>query len=272
MSALPAPHAFSTALITGASSGIGAAIARELAGRGYGVTLVARREGRLRSLAQELATAHPIRAEAVSSDLTDPASRGALSQQLEALGLRVDLLINNAGIGSYGRFVDQDAAREVEQVRLLCEGVVALCAAFVPAMASRRCGAVLIVSSTTGYQPAARYATYGAAKAFSLSFGQSLHAELRRSGVAVTTVCPGPVETEFFAVNHVQPVALPKAMWTTPETVAHAAIKGLERNRRVVIPGAPMRLLMAGSRLSPPALQLRIMDLLLRERAAPKHD
>jgi uncharacterized protein len=133
----------------------------------------------------------------------------------------------------------------------------------VPAMATRRSGAVLIVSSTTGFQPAARYATYGAVKAFSLSFGQSLHAELRRSGVAVTTVCPGPVETDFFDVNHVQAVRLPRAMWTTADRVAGVALRGVSRNRRVVIPGAPMRALMASSRLSPAAVQLRVMDLLL---------
>jgi uncharacterized protein len=166
-------------------------------------------------------------------------------------------------LGSHGAFVGLNPAREVEQVRVMCEAVVELCGAFVPAMTARRSGAVLIISSTARFQPAARYATYGAVKAFLLSFGQSLHAEPRRSGVAVTTVCPGPVETDFFDVNHVQAVRLPRALWTTSERVAEVALSAVSRNRRVVIPGAAMRVLMASSRLSPAAVQLRVMDLLV---------
>jgi short-subunit dehydrogenase len=263
MAGLPDPDPAATCVVTGASSGIGAAIARKLAARGHGVSLVARRGDRLRALADELAAAHGIRADAVSCDLADAGARQALPGQIGALGLRVDVLVNNAGLGSHGAFVGLDPAREVEQVRVMCEAVVALCGAFVPAMATRRSGAVLIISSTTGFQPAARYATYGAVKAFSLSFGQSLRAELRRSGVAVTTVCPGPVETDFFDVNGVRPVRLPRALWTTSERVAEIALSGVSRNRRVVIPGAPMRALMASSRLSPAAVQLRVMELLV---------
>jgi short-subunit dehydrogenase len=264
--ALPSPDPAATCLITGASSGIGAALARELASRGHGVTLVARREERLRELAGELQGQHGIRAEVLGCDLADPAVRDTLPARIAELGLRVDVLVNNAGFGSYGSFVELDQRGEVEQVRVLCEAVVALCGAFVPAMVERRSGAVLILSSTTGFQPTARYATYAAAKAFSLSFGQSLHEEVRRSGVAVTTVCPGPVETEFFSRNEVRPVRLPKAMWATPEEVARVALEGLSRNRRVVIPGAALRALMTASRVSPAGLQLRVMDVLLPRR------
>ena len=264
--ALPAPDPAATCLITGASSGIGAALASELAARGYGLTLVARREERLRKLADELSAAHGIRAEVLACDLADPAALEALPSRVDELGLRVDVLVNNAGFGSYGRFVELDGAREVDQVRVLCEAVVALSSAFVPAMVERGSGAVLILSSTTGFQPTARYATYAASKAFSLSFGQSLHEELRRSGVAVTTVCPGPVETEFFDVSDVRPVRLPKRMWVTPDEVARAALDGLARNRRLVIPNVAVRALMATSRVSPAGLQLRVMDVLLPRR------
>jgi uncharacterized protein len=263
---LPAPDRAATCLITGASSGIGEALARELASRGYGVTLVARREERLRELAEELNGAHAIRAEVIACDLADPAQLAALPSRVDELGLRVDVLVNNAGFGSYGPFVELDAGREVDQVRVLCEAVVALCGAFVPRMAERGSGAVLILSSTTGFQPTARYATYAAAKAFSLSFGQSLREELRRSGVAVTTVCPGPVTTEFFDVSDVRPVRLPKRMWVTPDEVAQAALDGLARNRRLVIPNVAVRALMASSRMSPAGLQLRVMDVLLPRR------
>jgi uncharacterized protein len=260
---LPRPDPAGTCLVTGASSGIGEALARELAASGYGVTLVARREERLRALAEELSERHGIRAEVLGCDLADPAARSTLPARIDELSLRVDVLVNNAGFGGYGEFVELDPTREVEQVRVMCEAPVALCGAFVPGMARRGSGAVLILSSTTGFQPTARYATYAAAKAFSLSFGQSLHAELRRSNVAVTTVCPGPVKTDFFAVNEVEPVRLPKPMWVTAEGVARAALNGLARNRRVVIPGAAVRALMASSRMSPTGLQLRVMDVLV---------
>jgi uncharacterized protein len=263
---LPRPDPVATCLITGASSGIGEALTRELAARGYGVTLVARREERLRALAEELSERHGIRSEVLACDLADSAARAALPARVEELGLRVDLLVNNAGFGGYGEFVELDPAREVEQVRVMCEAPVALCGAFVPGMASRGSGAVLILSSTTGFQPTARYATYAAAKAFSLSFGQSLHAELRRSNVAVTTVCPGPVRTDFFSKNDVAPVRLPKSMWVSPQQVADAALAGLARNKRVVIPNAAVRTLMASSRMSPTGLQLRVMDVLVPRR------
>jgi uncharacterized protein len=266
MPGLPAPDSAATCLVTGASSGIGEALAHELASRGHGVTLVARREDRLRALAEELKARHGIRAEVLACDLADPAARATLPARLGELGLRVDVLVNNAGFGSYGNFVELDQVSEQEQVRVMCEAVVALCGGFVPSMVERRSGAVLILSSTTGFQPTARYATYAAAKAFSLSFGQSLHAELRKSGVAVTTVCPGPVATDFFNKNEVRPVTLPKPMWATPEQVARAAVEGLSRNRRVVIPGTAVRALMAASRMSPAGLQLRVMDVLVPRR------
>jgi uncharacterized protein len=259
---LPPPDASATCLVTGASSGIGVAIARELAARGYGLTLVARREERLQALAGELASAHGIRAEVLRCDLAQDVDRGAIPGRVDALGLRVDVLVNNAGLGTNGRFIELDAAREVEQVQVMCEAVVELCGAFVPGMATHRSGAVLIVSSLGGFQPMPNIATYAAAKAFALSFGEALHIELRTSGVAVTTLCPGAVETEFFEVWGPHPTerVFPKRLWRTPEQVARAGIEGLARNRRVVVPGAALRAAMLGSRLAPRALQLRLLD------------
>jgi uncharacterized protein len=266
MSWLPNPESGTTSLITGASSGIGAAIARDLAARGYGVTLVARREERLQALARELAGAHAVRAEVVTCDLADAEARIALADQVQGLGLRVDVLVQSAGLGSYGPFIGLDLRREIEQVRVMCEAVVELCGAFVPAMVARGSGGVVIVSSGLGLQPGARYATYGATKAFCIAFGESLHVELRRSGVAVSNVCPGPVDTEYFSVNGPHPAqrVFPRPMWSSAEAVAAAAIDGLERNRRVVIPGTPMRALMATGRLAPRAVQLRVMDRFFR--------
>jgi short-subunit dehydrogenase len=263
---LPAPDPETTCLVTGASSGIGEAIARELASRGHGVILVARREERLRALAAELAADHFVRAEPLACDLADAEARALLAERVEALGMHVDVLVNNAGLGSYGAFVAADRKREALQVRVMCEAVVDLCGSFAPAMATRGGGAILIVSSSLALVPMARYATYGATRAFCLSFGESLHAELRQADVAVTTLCPGPVETGFFAANGPQPVQnmVPKPMWQSAGTVARVAIDGLSRNRRVVIPGASMRTAMAGARLVPRAARLRVLDRLVR--------
>jgi short-subunit dehydrogenase len=263
---LPAPTPTGTCLVTGASSGIGAAIAHQLAGRGYGLDLVARREEKLRGLAAELGTSGSPRVAVMPCDLADPAARRELVAGVEAAGRRVDLLINSAGLGTYGPFVELDRERELEQVRVMSEAIVDLCGAFAPTMADERSGAILIVSSSLGFGPVPRYATYSATKAFDIAFGASLHAELRSSGVAVSTVCPGPVETEFFKVNGPQPPqrVIPRAIWQQPETVARAALDGLERNKRVVIPGRPMRIAMTLSSLAPQALRLRTMDRFFR--------
>jgi short-subunit dehydrogenase len=263
---LPAPNRAGTCLVTGASSGIGAAIAHQLASRGYGLDLVARREEKMRGLAAELGASGSPRVEVMPCDLGDPAARRKLVSDVEAAGRRVDLLINSAGLGTYGPFVELDRERELEQVRVMSEAVVDLCGAFAPAMAGERSGAILIVSSSLGFGPVPRYATYAAAKAFDITFGESLHAELHSSGVAVSTLCPGPVATEFFAVNGPQPPqrVIPRAMWQRPEAVARAALDGLGRNRRVVIPGRPMRAAMALSSLAPRVLRLRAMDRFFR--------
>src|SRR3954447_16883601 len=204
--ALPAPSASTAALITGASSGIGADLARDLAGRGHNVVLVARRADRLEALAQELRDAHDVRAEAVAGDLIDPEAgaappgRGAArAGGVEALGLTVDVLVNNAGFGSAGQFVDLDARSEADMVRLNCEAVVVLSGAYAPAFAQRGSGAILIVASSAGMQPIPGQATYGPSKAFALSFAEALHTELSHLGVAVTALCPGPIDTEFAA-------------------------------------------------------------------------
>jgi short-subunit dehydrogenase len=174
--ALPEPAESSTALITGASAGIGEATARELAARGHGVTLVARREERLRSLAGDLSERFGVRAEAIGADLGSATARADLARRIDELGLEVEVLVNNAGFGTGGRFHELDAERELEMVRVNVEAVVDLCGHFVPAMAARGRGAVLNVASTAAFQPLPRQATYGATKAFVLSFTDALHA------------------------------------------------------------------------------------------------
>ncbi len=252
--------------MTGASAGIGAAIARELAGRGHGVALLARREERLAALAAELSAAHGVRAEALPCDLADAGARAQLPERVAALGLEVEVLVNDAGLGSYGDFVESDPQRQLEQVRVMSEAVVDLSRSFAPGMVARGAGGILTISSGIAFVPMARYATYGATRAFCLAFGDALHTELRRRGVAVSTVFPGGVASEFFAANGPQPVErlLPKFLWQTPASVARAGVEGLARNRRVVVPGAMVRAMMAAGRLAPAGPRLRVMDRLVR--------
>lgn len=260
---LPVPAADRTALVTGASSGIGVEIARCLAARGHGVTLVARREGPLRDLADELAGAHGVRAEVIPADLTDVTSRNRVVAQLDELGLLPDVLVNNAGFSTMGAVHSSDAEREVAMVRTNVEAVVHLCSAFVPGMVQRGSGAVLNVASTAAFQPLPGQAGYGASKAFVLSYSRAIGAELQGTGVTVTALCPGPVETGFAEAAGIGDDAaaesLPKLMWVSAPDVAAAAVRGLAKGRPVVIPGLPNRVLARVAHHSPRALVLQVL-------------
>src|SRR5688500_4280009 len=189
--ALPDPSESSTALVTGASSGIGEEIARQLAARGHGVTLVARREDRLKALAEELYESHGIRAEHIAADLGSDAGREEMIGKVDALGLDVEVLVNNAGFGGSGPVHRSDPARLASMVALNCEALVYLQARFSPAMADRGRGAIINIASTASFQPIPFTGTYAATKAFVLSLSESTHNELKGKGVSVTAVCPG---------------------------------------------------------------------------------
>lgn len=261
--ALPIPKDNTTALVTGASSGIGSEIARELARRGHGVTLVARREDRLKALAAELAGTHHVRTEVIAADLTDSESRGELPELIEERGLTVDLLVNNAGFTTMGPVYRAARNTELAMVRTNVEAVVDLCTLFVAGMVTRHRGAVLNTASTAAFQPLPAQAAYGASKAFVLSYGRALGAELRGTGVSVTTLCPGPVETGFAEVAGMTDAeageTLPKIMWVPAEDVARAAVEGMADARSVVIPGAVNRTAAAFAHLAPKSLLLPLM-------------
>jgi short-subunit dehydrogenase len=240
--ALPQPSPTSTALVTGSSSGIGAQIATELAKRGHGLTLVARREALLRDLADDLLGRFGGAVHVVAADLTDPDARAALGPHLDERGLTVDILVNNAGFTTMGPVQRADRGRELALVRTNVEAVVDLCTMFVGPMTTRRRGAVLNTASTAAFQPLPAQAGYGASKAFVLSYSRALGAELRGTGVTVTALCPGPVETGFAEVGGMTDEeasqSLPRFMWVPPDQVAKAAVDGLAAGRPVVIPGA----------------------------------
>jgi short-subunit dehydrogenase len=262
---LPPPDSRSTALVTGASSGIGAELARALAARGHGVTLVARRADRLEKLASELTERHGVRAESIPADLSDASERDRLASEIEGRGLTVEVLVNNAGFGIYVPFADSDRERELQQVRLLVEAVVDLDARYVPGMVERGRGAVVNMASTAGFQPLPGNGTYAASKSFVLYHSESLHEEVRGHGVTVTAVCPGPVETEFIEVS--EPLfgrRVPRFLWTDAKRVAEDSLEAVESGQRTLVPGGvAIRTAFSPNRVAPTAIALPVARMLM---------
>jgi short-subunit dehydrogenase len=260
---LPPAENGSGALVTGASSGIGEAIARKLAERGYRVGLVARNEEKLRKLAGQIGE----RAEVFRCDLGDATARDRLYEEVLARGLTVEVLVNNAGFGVYQDFAESDRGRELEQARVNVEAVTDLTHRFLPAMIERGRGAIINTASTAAFQPIPGNAGYAASKAYVLALSEALHEETRKSGVTVTAVCPGPVRSGFQEASdaHDFAKALPKLMWREPDAVAEAALRGAERGSRLVVPGAPNRISGAVARFSPRPVLLRALRM-----SAPK--
>lgn len=234
---LPPPGPDRAALITGASSGIGAEIARVLSARGHHVVLVARRTEQLTALGYELNGPSSV----VGADLSQPGERAALPGRVAALGLEVDILVNNAGLSTMGPVAAADPVAELNVIEVDVAAVVDLCTRFVAGMVSRRRGAVLNVASVAAFGPLPGQAVYGAAKAFVLSYTQALGEELKASGITATALCPGPVHTGFGEAAGISTedaeAALPKPLWVSPEDVAKAAVDGLAAGKSVVVPG-----------------------------------
>jgi len=259
---LPAPAPDRAAIVTGASSGIGAEIARDLAGRGHRVVLVARTESKLAELAAELGD----RAHVLPTDLSDAAARATLLERVEALGLVPEILVNNAGLSTLGPVHRSNPEAELNLVEVDVAAVVDLCSRFLPGMVERGRGAVLNVASMAAFQPLPGQATYGAAKSFVLSYTHSLSGELAGTGVTVTALCPGPVDTGFGEAagfdRHDFETSLPSFMWVTASEVARAAVEGMDRGRVVVIPGALNRPAALFGRFAPRRL---LVPLLARQ-------
>lgn len=236
-------------LITGASSGLGEAFAHAVAARGAVPILVARRRTRLAEVALAIQSAHGIQPEVLACDLLLPQARAELVTRVGT----VDVIIPNAGWGPVGRVADLGLRAHQEMLTLNTQAVVEVVHGLLPLLRRRRQGGVLFVASTAAFQPCPNFATYGATKAFILSWSQALRRELAPEGIAVTTLCPGPTATEFFQAANIPRQRVPAlaAGLLDPVAVVEAGLRGLERDRALVIPGARHRLLVQIQRLLP---------------------
>ena len=262
---LPPPSAGSVAVVTGASSGIGEQFARQLVARGYRVVVTARREDRLQKLCTELGgDKHAV---AVGADLAVAEDRDRLAARIEELGAQVDLLVNNAGLGIYTKFGAEGRDKELQMLRVDVEAVADLMLRYLPGMVERGRGAIINLSSVSGFQPAPYNAGYAAAKAYVLWLSEAVNAEVAGSGVTVTAVCPGPVPTEFQATNDADYLVnrLPAFAQVSAERVVADALKAADRGRGSVVPGGPrVRLTLGSSRFIPAPLALPVLARMLK--------
>ncbi|MHA3019812.1 SDR family NAD(P)-dependent oxidoreductase [Mycobacterium sp. BMJ-28] len=252
-----------TALITGASGGIGEEFAHQLAGLGADLVLVARREDKLEQLRATLLASTPgIAIDIIAADLSVPGSGERLAGEVQASGRHIDVLINNAGVGSHGDFVDLDPGALAAQIQLNCATLVDLTARFLPPMVKARNGLVINVASTAAFQPTPTMAVYGASKAFVLSFTEALWQETKSSGVRVLALCPGATETEFFARTGKQFMTRGRQ---TPAQVVDTALAAVDRSGPTVISGLANTVLATASRLLPGRLLAPMAQQIMKE-------
>ncbi len=230
------------ALVTGASSGIGEVIARRLAAEGTDLVVVARDRKRLEALAKELTAGHGVEVEVVRADLSRKAGVASVVERLQDETAVVDFLVNNAGFGTYGPFVELDPDEESREIEVNCQALVRLCHAAAPDMVRRRHGTILNVSSLASRAATPNNAVYAATKAFVSHFSEALHEELRQSDVTVTVIEPGFTRTEFqVRAGLTQDAGMPVFVWQTAEEVAEAAIEGARAGKALVVPGTHNR-------------------------------
>lgn len=256
-------HGTRLALITGASAGIGAAFATELARGGYDLIVVARGKERLTARARELHREHRVQVEAHPADLSDPSGVRAV-EALIGRHRDLDLLVNNAGFGTFGQFAALDADTEEEEIRLNVVALVRLTRAALPAMAKRKRGAIINVSSLAAFQPLPFNATYAATKAYVNSFTEALHEELRGTGVYVQALCPGLTRTEFQDRARIDVSAMPEALWMSAEDVVAASLAAMRKRELICVPGMGNRILSAVNSTLPRALVRRLGSELMR--------
>jgi uncharacterized protein len=249
-----------TALITGSSGGIGEEFAHQLAQRRVNLVLVARRLDKLDELRATLLTDHPdIQVDVIEADLSVPGSGAKLAEQVG--DRRIDVLINNAGVGLHGNFVDQDPGRNAAQIQLNCGTLVDLTARFLPAMTRARHGVIINVASTAAFQPTPTMSVYGATKAFVLSFTEGLWQETKGTGVRILALCPGATETEFFARTGEEFMTRGRQ---TPKQVVDTALNALDKSTPTVVSGLANSVLALSTRFVPRTVLAQISQRLMK--------
>jgi hypothetical protein len=255
-----------TALITGASAGLGEGFARELAKQGHGLILTARRTDRLEAIATELRTAHGVAVHVFAADLADANAPAELAAQVAAARLTVDTLINNAGFGTRGDFADSALETQVGQIDVNCRALVALTHAIMPGMVARGSGAILNLASVAAFQPGPWMAVYYATKAFVLSFSEALHEEVKDKGVRVTALCPGPTRTEFAGVAGMGDMAMFERLSGDPQAVVRDGLSALKAGQAVKVSGLMNTLMADATRFTPRVFARRIAGALQKGR------
>jgi short-subunit dehydrogenase len=251
-----------TALITGASSGIGRELARCFAGNGSDLVLVARREDRLRELAQELTTRYTVKVHVLPKDLGGQSASGEIEEELRKAGIQVDVLVNNAGFGDLGPFTSLGLERQMKMVQVNVNAVTELTRRLLPGMIGRRRGGVLNVASTAAFQPGPFMSVYYAAKAYVLHFSEGLAEELNRTGVSVTCLCPGPTISEFGDDSGMGATLAFRIGAMPAVRVARAGYDGFRSGKVVVVPGIKNKVIAFSVRTGPRAVVRKIVKLL----------
>jgi short-subunit dehydrogenase len=252
------------AMVTGASAGIGRAFAEALAGRGYDLVVVARDTARLDALGKELDAAHGTTVEVVTADLSAGAGIAQVEARLVDDVRPIELLVNNAGFGTMGRFHELPIHREVSEIGLNVVAVARLTHAALPGMVARGRGGVINVASIAAYQPTPLNATYGATKAFVSSLSQAVHEELKGTGVNCMVLCPGFTRTEFQARAGIDSSEVPDFLWQDPSTVVESALGSFAKGKAVCVPGGLNRVTAGFSGAAPSALSRRIAGVVVK--------
>jgi short-subunit dehydrogenase len=254
-------------LITGASAGIGAELARVFARNGHVLALTARREAPLNALADEIAAAGHVRPHVITADLGAPDGSAGLADAITAAGLEPSYVVNNAGYGLMGDAAELDGSRQLQMIDLNIRTLTDLSLRWIESIKRHR-GGILNVGSLAGFLPGPGMAVYNATKAYVLSFSEAMHEELKADGVKVCVLCPGPVETEFFGLAGIPDHEYPRMFWRSAGRVADDGYKALMGGHRVVVPGFPNRVASLTPRLFPRALMSAVAEWRLNAKRA----
>ena len=257
-----------TALITGASSGLGEEFALQLARENYDLVLTARREDRLKAVAAEAVKLGSSKVEVIASDLGLPEAAAKLHRQISERGIEIECLVNNAGFGTHGIFHKLPLEREIEEINLNVTSLVALARLFIEGMVARRRGTIINVASTAAFQPVPYMATYAATKAFVLSFSEAVALEVRGAGVTVMALCPGPTRTGFQGTAGVESSSFPSFAYMDAKTVVAQALASAKRGKAVRVNGLMNQMMAQSTRFTPRSLVARISGVMFKGNAA----